>query len=388
MKPSVYLFCAAALFSPAVVARADEAEEAGHKLLTGLEAGFDARLAGTSCWGIYMGGKALGTVESTVERAPEESGAVYRERVVMQLSLGPRKMRQETTALFDARLGLIHSEQLERNQTGEEVSESRKVTRREGDTWVREQTGPDGKTVTLTAEGGENHEASLMLVLVVAGNKPGKYALRGVEWPKTGEGEAGTWHRLELEVAEAAEVEHRGAKVQAHAVKGTKGDEPPMQLVVSSEGKVLSMSPGGQPFKMVAGTPEEAKQDLPSGPKAPVAGLTEVPAAIELYFRVLSGEQPIDGLDRILDWKSVHATIARDNPEVAEVTPEQFAELTKAEIKQQIPAIPPEQVNVVLPMLQTSVEGDEAVVQLPGNEATFRLRKQADGTWRIYEFPR
>lgn len=387
MKPSLFACALTTLFLGLTPVRADEAEEAGQRLLEGLDKGYDARLEGSTTLGIYMAGKSLGTIQTSVERAPEGSGAVYLQKMEMKLAVGPSKVHNQGEALLDARLALVSSTQTEREEQGGQVKEVKKVTRREGDGFVREQT-TGAETVTFRAPGGsEDHDESLIVLLRLAGNQPGKYAFRGLEWPKAAGAEP-AWQALTLDVAAAAETEHRGAKLQAHQIKALKGDDEEMQLVVTVEGKLLAMLPGGRPIKMIAGTPEECAQDLPRPDKPAAAGVSDVMEAVEIYFRVLSGERPMDEIDRVMDWKAIQDQAAQDNPDVNTVTPEQFGELTKAEIKQHVPAIQPEQVGLVMQLLQSKVEGDEAEVQLPGKEEKFRLRKQADGTWRIYVIPR
>ncbi|MGE0711487.1 MAG: hypothetical protein AB7T09_26160 [Planctomycetota bacterium] len=371
---------AALLLLAAPRARADEGADAAKKVLAALEQGFDQRLGGKRHFGVYMNGKSLGTVVIEVERAPADSGAVYRERVAMDLAFGPDKIHHETLALFDARLGLIRSEQLERETHGEQTKETKTVTRREGEGWLRERTA-DGETKTLKAEGGgDNHEESLMLMVLATGTKPGRYAFRGVKWSKGGE--AGVWQPLTLEVAEAAEVEHRGAKLKGFKVSGTKGAEEPMQMVISAEGKILRMHPPGAPFEMVAGTAEEAKRDLGGGE----ATDKDVLAAIELYFRVLAADKPIDDLDKVLDWAAIKEWAAKKHPETANVSVEDFAKATKADIERRLPALPADKVPVVVSLCKVTVKGNEAEVLLPGNKKTL-LRKNDAGRWLIYSLP-
>lgn len=384
------------------VARADEAEEAGAKVVAGLRAGFDERLACDVLLGIYMGPRSLGSVHTTIDRAPEGSGAVYREHVVMEFAFGPTKVRNEHTSLFDAGLSLVRADEVERKELGAERAEVKKTTRRDGDAWVREVSVDGGEPKTFRAEGGDNHDESLMLLVLAVGTKPGKYAFQGLRWPRAAEagghegeggqdgegGAAPVWETLTLEVAAAGEVEHRGAKRAAHRISGRKPGEAAIELIVSTAGELLSMAPGDAPIKMVAGTADEVKANLPVPATEKAPGVSDARAAVELYFRVLSAEQPIEALDRILDWSAVFAQASAENPEQLQgFTAEQFADLTKAQLKLGLPTIQPEQVGMLLPMFQVEVAGERATVSMPGKERGFELAKGKDGTWRIVAFP-
>lgn len=369
------------------VARADEAEEAGAALLAGLSPEGEERLLGTTTFGVYVETKSFGTVRVEVERAAPETGAVYRQRALLALAFGPKRLEEEEVVLLDARLGLVRHESRKRETEGEQVAETVRVQRRDGDGWVMETTR-DGATTTARATGGADHDDAWFLLARAFGDRPGTYAFPRVAWPK-GEGEP-RWERITFEVGAAAAAQHRGAPAQAHAIKITKG-QGVEHMLVSTERAVLSLKQAGAPFVMLAGTDEEAGRDLPPAAGAKVQGVGEVREAVEVYFRALAGQVSLDELDRVLDWAAVLALSAGGNPQLETLTPAQFGALLKAELKKKGPALAPEQVDAILPLLVVEVTEDRAIVRVPGGDAgagkAFRLERREAG-WLIVDFPR
>lgn len=384
--------CAALVVALAGAACADEAADAGKKALADV-ASMEGRLLGRTTMGFYFGSKRIGGIDMNVEKAPADSGAAYKQTVVMTFAFGPQKSKNTIELLVDAKLALVYSKKTEVEEKAGAKTTTVKETKREGDKYVRTVTKDGGEPTTMEAPAGEgDYEECLTMVAQIVGTQPGKYAFKGLKWPATPEGKA-TWQDLTVEVAAAADHEHRGKTVKAHISKGSKGGKEPMKLIVSAEGKLLEMAPEGAPVRMISGTAEEAAADLPKpadegGAKEAAGNGAGTPmAAVEVYFKVLSSQLKIDDLDRVMDWKHMFDLEAKENPQVADLGVEQWAKIVKDQIGARLPAIPAEQANLVLTMLKAKENGDTAEVELPGQSKTFKLVKTSDG-WKIREFPR
>jgi hypothetical protein len=374
-------------------AAAGEAEDAGKKLVADLS-GAESQLLGKTYLGFYYGTKRIGQVVVTVEKT-SEGGAAYKQTAEMEIQFGPNGSKNKQISLHDANLGLVSSTEVESDtKEGVEKKKTTTITRENGE-YVR----------TVTKEGGEPtvqrfktdkvcYDEALIMVAMVAAKKPGKYAFEGIKWPVTAE-EKPVFRKLSLAVSAAADFKHRGNSVKASKVVGSKAGEEggSISFQMSAEGKVLEMAPEDAPIKMVAGTMEEIGKDLPKTETTEGTGETiegggggDPMDPVKVYFKVLSGQLPIDDLDKSFDWTAIHAEAAKANPQVGSMDAASFGQLVKDQIKGSIPVIPAEQVEMILGQLSAKTNGDDATVGLPGGK-TMTLKKLAAG-WRIVALPK
>ena len=370
-------------------AYAGEAEDAGKKLLADIS-GAESQLVGTTYLGFYYGTKRIGQVVVTIEKT-SEGGAAYKQTAEMEIKFGPSGSKNTQVSFHDANLGLVSSTETETdNKEGVDKKQTTTIKLEEGE-YVRTVTKEGGEPVTtrFKADKGCLDEA-LIMVAIVAANKPGKYAFEGIKWPTLPEGEA-TWRKLSLEVAAPADFTHRGKSVKASKVTGIKAGEETgaIQFQMSVEGKILEMAPKDAPVKMIAGTKEEISKDLPKpeGTGETIEGAEGGPMdPVKIYFQVLSGQLPIDDLDKAFDWVAVHAELAKVNPQIGGMDAAGFAMLVKGQLKGAVPVIPPEQADMVVAGLSAETKGDDATVALPGNK-TMTLKK-GDAGWKIVSMPK
>lgn len=381
------LSAALVLVAIAGSAYAGEAEDAGKKLLADLS-GAESRLVGKTYLGFYYGTKRIGQVVVTVEKTTE-NGAAYKQTAEMEIKFGPSGSKNKQVSFHDATLGLVSSNEVE-SDTKEGVERKKTTTIvREGGEYVRTVTeeGAEPK-VTRFKTDKSCYDEALFLVAMVAADKPGKYGFEGINWGAEG---GPVWRQLSLEVAAPADYKHRGKTVKAAKVTGIKvGDESgAIQFQMSPKGKILEMAPKDAPVKMVAGTPEEIAKDLPK-PEAKegetIEGGGDPLDPVKIYFQVLSGQLPIDDLDKAFDWTSVHAELAKGNPQVAGMDAASFGMLVKGQLKGAVPVIPAEQADMVLAGLTAETKGDDATVSLPPDKKI--ALKKIDGTWKIVSMPK
>lgn len=374
-------------------AAAGEAEDAGKKLLADVS-GAESQLIGTTYLGFYYGTKRIGQVTVTVEKT-SEGGAAYKQTAEMEIQFGPNGSKNKQISFHDANLALVSSTEEESDvKQGVERKETTTIKRENGE-YVRTVTKDGGEPVVTRFKTDKGcHDEALIMVAMVAAKKPGKYAFEGIKWPVTPEGTP-SWRKLHLEVGATADFKHRGKSVKAAKIVGTKAGEETgaISFQMSAEGKILEMAPKDAPIKMIAGTKEETAKDLPKEEKAEsetgetIEGGGGGPLEpVEIYFKVLSGQLPLDDLDKSFDWVSLHADAAKANPQVGGMDAATFGNLVKNQIKGSIPVIPPEQVEMVLSQLSAETKGDEATVALPGNKK-MKLKK-LDSGWRIIALPR
>ena len=216
--------CAALVVALAGAACADEAADAGKKALADA-ASMEARLLGRTTMGFYFGTKRVGGIDMNVEKAPADSGGVFKQTVVMTFAFGPQKSKNTVELIVDGKLALVSSKKTEVEEKGETKTTTVKEVKREGDKYVRTVTVNGGEPTTMEAPAQDgDYEESLTLVAQVVGTAPGKYSFQGIKWPAA-PGGAPKWQTLSVDVAAAAAHEHRGKTVQAHVAQGTKGDE-------------------------------------------------------------------------------------------------------------------------------------------------------------------
>ncbi len=399
-------------------APAEDAKARASQLLEGLS-GCDESLLGTRHYGFYFGGfKNVGHCTFTVERAPEGSGAVYKTTTTVSISFGPNRNDAHEEILLDEKLALVRGTYHEVEQEGDErVVTDKKITR-EGGEWVGEVTVDGQATVHRLPVRGPNHwdlAAALLLVRKLDLSAPGAYQLEGVHFPSeveaadeegavepeddfgAGEGEGaeaeeaaaepeGPAHKLiVVTVATPQQVTHRGQQVEATEVKIEREGQETTTFTVDADRQVLAFGPTGPPIRLIAGTAEEARRDLPAPTTSAVA---QGPlAAVTTYLRAIAKLEPVEALDGVLDWGAIKEEMGAENPAMRNLSDAMFGAVMKEQFQSQPAALTQEQLDLIVPLLKAEVQGDTATVRTPGVEHdAFRLRKVGDG-WKIVHFP-
>jgi len=84
-----------------------------------------------------------------------------------------------------------------------------------------------------------------------------------------------------------------------------------------------------------------------------------------------------------VDWTAVIQELGK---EPIEPLVDSFSKAMKAKLEKETPAVSPEEVPLILGMLDVELSGDEASVRMEGRSDKFQLRR-TDGKWLIVAFP-
>lgn len=383
------------LLSLSTVVLADEAAERarGRELVAGLR-GVDERLLGTQHFAHDHDGKTIGQETVTVERAPADSGAVYRVTIVGENAvegIGGDKSRSET--LLDERLALVSlTSELERDVSmmGKDMS-TRMSTRlrRDGKAWVQETVVKGERTVTRFETESPDYSQEASMLLLCRKLDRARAATVRLPWVYfgTGEDDPSCVEDITFVVPAAATYSHRGADVQAHLVKVEAVLK--QTLVVAADGALLGHWVGfDRPLAgrlVAAASAEEAAQDLEAEDTSDDAAAAKQ-AAIT-WFEVTAGEKPFEALDEVVDWTALRDQEAERRREVAELTIDAY----KARTREKTTKMRELMGSLLKDMLKMArggrarIDGDTATVTVMGDDA-FTLRK-ADGRWRIVRLP-
>lgn len=386
--------------APEAAAPPDRTEE----LLSSLT-GCDEGLLGTHEFGIYLQGrKNIGLSTVKVERAPDASGATYRVEFALNMAMaGVFDNRTTATAMLDEQLAMLSFEGTDlESSEGTESRKEKRYTLEDG-VW-RAERNADGQVTRheVTAEAPNHWDVVCMLLLVrkLDLESPGVYRLSGIHWSAldgdegddgdegSEAGEAGpatgAYRGVTVTVGEAAPFAHRGQTVQAVAVRIEREGDDTALYHLAADHRVLAFGPVGPPVGMVAGTSEEVRKDMEVPNAEEAAGPL---GAVKVYFDVVAKQAEVSALDGVMDWEAIFQEMAAESPEVKALGAAGVASLLKSQFEQAPQAIGPAQVEMLMGMLEASVDGDAAKVAMPGKEDAFELRKDAAGAWRITHFP-
>ncbi len=105
--------------------------------------------------------------------------------------------------------------------------------------------------------------------------------------------------------------------------------------------------------------------------------------AVRVWLEVAAKAKPVEALDAVMDWAAIARQLATEEPRAKGMPPEAVATMFKLRAEQRPPALTVEQIEAMMMMMSTKVEGTSATVRLLNELGAFRLTKGEDGTWRI-----
>lgn len=367
-------------FLTAAGASAEDKPGGPAELLGEAPRGYNAAVEGERRCGLYLNDRYVGATVLRVERADEASGATYRVTLEMRMELGDFRQQGTQVVLLDDRFAIVERRD---EESGSQRTRERRWTR-EGGVWTREVTegGKTTRTTFASERPDYGEEAFVQLLLEAAGGpRPGSYRLPTVVWPKD-EGPARDGE-IEVTIEQGGAYEHRGQSIPSSCtMRVVDADGEKSLCVIDPAGRLLSMRPEGEgapPLRMTAGTAEQLEVDA-RPPAAPDA--SSPVAAVQVFFEVLAKKRPVDGLDEVIDWAAVREDLVKKNEEVAAMTVEQVAAIFKERFAEQ-DGPTPEQVSMLMQLLEVKLEGDDARVAMPGQESDPMLLRRREGRWWI-----
>ncbi len=401
MKPARHLALAAILSLCAAPLLAQDGmpiEADATKTLLDSLTRYNPEFAGESHYGVYLqGAKSIGMMKITVARAPAESAAaIYRCEMALDLKFGDSKISENEVALLQADFSLVSRSSVESNQEGEnKTTENATVTIEDGHFVCKKSQDEREETFKLPVKG-PNHESFVSTTLLVRSidvAKPGTYAFKEMVWPELadegGPQEEAKTRNVVITVPAVSEYEHRGKKLQAYQLTAKRDGETEMVFVVDANHRLLAFWPGDAPIKMIlSAVATEARKDLEKAENVEASAKTPK-GACAVYVLVLAKSKPTSALNAVMDWTALHAWLTTVNPGRWENTPvDEFADTLRGEFDA-LPAQFTKQVaKQFISLLATKNTGDDAAeVNGPGLPSPFKLKKQADGSWKIVQFP-
>jgi hypothetical protein len=180
----------------------------------------------------------------------------------------------------------------------------------------------------------------------------------------------------------------RGQERTTHAIRYEQSNEKSIVLRITPEREILAIEFEETPIALIAGTEEEIAENIAAdGPEAGPRSVDSPVTAVTIYFRVLSKEAPTEALDGVMNWEAIHAEMAAKDDDIARLTPEIFASVMKGQFEGQRGVVTEEQVDLIIPMLKTEIDGNAAKIALPGRDDDPFLLKKGDDGWKITHFP-
>jgi hypothetical protein len=347
-------------------------------LLEGAPRGCDTSLEGEDSYTIYMGPTSIG--EATISVSVDAEGRHYMLGLAMDMAAGGFEMHGVDELLLDASFAVVSRHSESNGTQGEE----RKSLTLEGGQWVRLVDEAEGSRRQTAPVDGPNYseEMGLVLLLRAAGIRPGTYQVPQIDW--SGEGDTGTPAEARVEVSEEGDFEHNGEAVRGHEVRIHNPTGKIYGHLIDTEGQLLELWFEGEdapPMRMVRGGAQtEGGSHAADSPEG----------AVEVFFRVISGERPVDALDEVIDWAAVHAEMAEQNAQVAALSVDQVAQIFKDQFAGRVESgqhPSSAEIDALALSISAEVDGDQARVGMPGKDDAFLLERQ-DGTWRIVHMPR
>lgn len=353
---------------------------------------YDASLTGEYHFGFYLGTTNIGHTSLIVEKAgngPDQ--AVYKIKTTARMVFGSEYKFLEKTSYLDARLSLISYDEYEEESLSDgSISTSVEQLYIEEGLWkisrIKDDEITEGK---FQADGGNYPDIPCMLMLVkkIPPDATATYTLPWLDWPSTIDNQnPPVYSSLTIEAdGVPRRYEFKGNEVDTYQVRFTQEEGEEYIFVVGPEQRVLSIFTDDIPVYYLAGTKEEVLDDLPEleiesshmdGPKA----------VVQEYFEIIAKAKPVENLDSIIDWQSIHTEMAEQNSDVLNMTPGMLASLFKQQFKNTEAPVSVEQVNLLIQMIDIQIDGDSAKVTLPGSDDAFILRNTENG-WLILHFP-
>lgn len=375
--------CAALALAFALPLAAQEPDDAAAReraktLLSGLT-GADERLLGVTKFTLYAQKLKLGEMVLTVERSADAAQGAYKVKLEASISAGGNKFENAEELVLGADLGARSGARRKSEQQGETKKEERQTLTPVEGGWELGRSadaGPEQKAVVKLE--GPNHCSLASLLLITREldlTKEGAYVVQATRW-KEGQDAPGVF-KARLSVQPAARKVKRGdAEVEVAAVKVLREGESEMTVLLDAERQLVELLDDSKGVRFVVG-------ELPVAPPAP--GSEDALAPVVTYLRVLAKADPVEALDRVMDWDAIHAAMCAEDENVKNLTVAALAEILRQQFAQAEAGITVEQVDAIKPTLEAKLDGDAAEVLLPG-AAPFKLRKGETG-WKITYFP-
>lgn len=345
--------------------------------------GYDRAIAGPLHFGVHVaGGQNIGQMHLTFEPAPEGSGGVYQAALDGRMQLGPSRNTGRTIALLDAGFALVSKTDAQQKIVQGEASSEESRVGRTADRWVETRT-VDGEETTREIEAvGPVYEAPISYLLIA---RTIPLETGTVATIRTLEFDEESCQSVAIEVGEVGPYAHRGQEIDAFAVRFVEAEGKTFIVRVTAARRILAVEFHATPIAMIAGTEEEAGQDIASSvPEG--AGADSPRSAVETYFRVLSGASKVDALDGVFDWEAIQREMAGSEPSTREMSAATIAAILKGQFEKLRGTISGEQVELLLATLEVEEDGLEATAKMPDEDDPFRLRKTETG-WKIVHFP-
>ena len=348
---------------------------------------YQPALAGTYTFDVILQGKILmGSLTVEVGPAPKKKRAVYQVHSVMRMNLAGGSYDHEETALLDAKFATLSDAVHEEDtKPGDGILKITNLSAElKGKKWTYQRTNPDGtrEKFTTKASGpvyGDIINWFLVFRAIDRSNR-GVYRFQALTLA-TPEGPL----QIEESLVRFGAPEpfiHRDQEVGATVFSAkNNSDTESTLLAVDSDGRILAIWGDDVPVKLIACEGDECGQEL-----KPAIGVDDPSAAIEVYLSVMAKTRAVSALDEVTDWEAVASEMLSDEFQGV-LTTEAFSSMFKAELAKNEASITPEQVAVVMALLEAVVEGDKATVTMPGRENDPFVLVRTMGTWKITHFP-
>ena len=392
--PVVAVAFALALTSASSAQEANpEASRLRAKAVTDSLKAYDASLAGTIHFGIYLHGqRVLGQGTITVASAGGDAlHAVYKATLGFDITFGESRSGQRESLLLGAHLGALSLSQTNTLTAGSSVEQHSTRVELGEEQWICNKTDNGIKLTTVFPVGGLNHQglaSRLLLTRKLDLKTPGTYRFSEIDWPPVpGDGEepgAASTQDVVYTIPPATEYSHRGKTLRAHLLTIKRESLPTATVAVDLKGKLLAFWAEGTPLRMIVGTKTEASANI-SEAKAIVPG-TKTPLAVcALYVHVAAHLKDVDALDPVVDWKSAHKAMATRNRMWRQFGVEAFQSRIKMSLKEAA-GLTKSEVEQFLMILEEKIEGDEATVSAATLARPFKLKKFG-ADWKMIQLP-
>lgn len=375
--------CAALALAFALPLAAQEPDEAAARertkaLLSGLT-GADERLLGVTRFTLYAQKLKLGEMVLTVERHADAAQGAYKVKLEATISAAGNRFENAEELVLGADLGARSGARRKSEQQGDTKKEERQtLTPVQGGWELGRSTDANPEQKAKVELEGPNHCSLASLLLITRAldlTREGAYVVQATRW-KEGADAPGVF-KARLQVQPAARKVKRGdAEVEVAAVKVLREGESEMTVLLDAERRLVELLDDSKGVRFVVG--EGAPE-----PSAP--GSEEPLTPVVTYLRVLAKADPVEALDRVMDWDAIYTAMCAEDENVKGLTADQLAEILRQQFAQAEAGITVEQVEALKPALEVKLDGDAAEVLMPG-AAPFKLKKGETG-WKITSFP-
>ena len=342
---------------------------------------------GVHHYGVYLNGRvSVGVMTLVVQRADKGGFSVsntWKMRV-----LGSSFTRLATAQLKED-LGILDWTEIATETMREAVqTKTTHLSEARRNKWAGDRSA-NGQVLRAATKGnGLPHHGLMESLLVLAptlyNEEPGVYRASEIflDFDAVDNSDWADWRYFELQVHETSEFQHRGKTANVRVIRAIWPEEKAISFVVSEKGELLSFWTDEVPVRFVLGRLEEVALHMPLAES--ILHESDPRVAVRTFFEVMAKARPAHALDEIVDWTAVIQELGKEpiGPLV-----DSFSKAMKAKLEKETPAVSPEEVPLILGMLDVELSGDEASVRMEGRSDKFQLRR-TDGKWLIVAFPK